>query len=336
MVILTAVSAEKTGRPYLAIGKSLSSILGVDDGGAVSAFTLRQLEIFVQVVEHGSFRRCADQLGVSQVSVSEHVRELENRLGVKLFDRIAGGPASLTREGERAYRRVSSILADLNDLTWEMSGRGGGGRRRLGVAMHVYVMRYVRDALAEFKGLHPEADVSVDFEPATAEQLSQRVQNRELDIAYFVVFDGHDAPTSDLVRLEPLTIFVSRDHPLARKEIVTIADLRSTPALHLTPRNPLRIAVDRALDHVGAAGGPISLETDEYGFILTAVHRGEGFVCMFHAAAEEVSQGAGLVEVRTEVAIPPLQIRQATRHSVRHDALASELIGHLGRALKSA
>jgi hypothetical protein len=57
---------------------------------------------------------------------------------------------------------------------------------------------------------------------------------------------------------------------------------------------------------------------------------------MFHAAAEEVSQGAGLVEVRTEVAIPPLQIRQATRHSVRHDALASELIGHLGRALKSA
>lgn len=302
----------------------------------MSGFTLRQLEIFVQVVEHGSFRRCADHLGVSQVSVSEHVRELENRLGVKLFDRNAGGPASLTREGERAYRRVSSILADLNDLAWEASGgQSGMGRRRLGVAMHAYVMRYVREALAEFKGLHPEADVTVDFEPATAEQLFQRVQSRELDVAYFIVFDGHEAPPSELVRLEQLAIFVAPQHPLARKEIVTIADLRATPIVHLTQRHPLRAACERALDHVGAHGGPICLETDEYGLILTAVHRGEGFACMFQAAAAEVSQVSGLVQVRTEVAIPPLQIRQATRNSVRHDALANELVGHLGRALKS-
>lgn len=301
----------------------------------MSGFTLRQLEIFAQVVEHGSFRRCADQLGVSQVSISEHVRELESRLGVKLFDRNAGGPATLTREGERAYRRVSSILADLNDLSWEVTNDRDGGRRTLGVAMHAYVMRYVRDALAEFKGLHPEADVAVDFDLATPEHLCQRVHDRELDVAYFVVFDSRDAPPSDLVRLEPLAIFVAHDHPLARKEIVTIAELRATPAIHLTRRNPLRAAVERALDHVGAGGGPIGLETDEYGLILTSVHRGQGFVCMFQAAASEVSQSGGLVELRMEVAIPALQIRRATRHSVRHDALASELIDQLGRALKT-
>ena len=236
----------------------------------MSGFTLRQLEIFAQVVEHGSFRRCADHLGVSQVSISEHVRELESRLGVKLFDRNAGGPATLTTQGERAYRRVSSILADLNDLSRDVGSGRETGRRRLGVALHVYVMRYLRDALAEFKSLHPEADVVVDFEPASPEHLCQRVQSRELDIAYFLVFDGHDAPPSELVRLEPLAIFVAHDHPLARKEVVTIAELRATPALHLTTRNPLRIAVDRALDHVGASGGPIGLETDEYGLILTS------------------------------------------------------------------
>jgi DNA-binding transcriptional LysR family regulator len=302
----------------------------------MSGFTLRQLEIFAQVVEHGSFRRCADHLGVSQVSISEHVRELESRLGVKLFDRNAGGPATLTREGERAYRRVSSILADLKDLSWEAGGGREGGRRRLGVAMHVYVMRYVGEALAEFKGLHPESDVAVDFEPATPERLCERVQNRELDIAYFLAFDGRDAPPSELVRLEPLAIFVAHNHPLARREIVTVAELRATPAIHLTARNPLRIAVDRALDHVGASGGPIGLETDEYGFVLTSVHRGEGFVCMFQAAASEVSQSGGLVQLHVDVAIPPLQIRQVTRHSARHDPLASELIGHLGRALKTS
>jgi DNA-binding transcriptional LysR family regulator len=301
----------------------------------MSGFTLRQLEIFAQVVEHGSFRRCADRLGVSQVSVSEHVRELETRLGVKLFDRNAGGPATLTREGERAYQRVSSILADLNDFTWEVSGSRQEGRRRLGVAMHAYVMRRVRGALTEFKGLHPEADVAVDFGAATPQQMYERVQARELDVAYFLAFDSRGAPPSDLVRLEPMAIFVASEHPLARKERVTIDDLRATPVIHLTSGNPLRIAVNQALDQVGVAGGPIGLETDEYGLILTTVHRGEGFVCMFQAVAEEVSQGAGLVQLRLEAPIPSLQIRQCTRHSARHDALANELIEHLARALKT-
>jgi DNA-binding transcriptional LysR family regulator len=290
----------------------------------MSGFTLRQLEIFAQVVEHGSFRKCADHLGVSQVSVSEHVRELETRLGVKLFDRNAGGPATLTREGELAYRRVSSILADLNDLSWDVHG-GRDARSRLRVAMHAYIMRYVREAMAEFKGLRPEADVTVDFEIATAEQLNQRVQSRNLDLAYFLAFDGHEVPSSELMRLDPLAIYVAKDHPLARKDIVKPADVRATPVVHLAPRNPLRIATDRALDQGGCAGSPIALEADEYGLILTSVSRGDGFVCMFEALATEAAQAAGLVIVRLEHPIPALQIRQITRHSARHDLVLNEL-----------
>lgn len=300
----------------------------------MSGFTLRQLEIFAQVVEHGSFRRCADHLGVSQVSVSEHVRELETRLGVKLFDRNAGGPATLTREGERAYRRVSSILADLNDLSWDVHG-GRNARSRLRVAMHAYIMWYVREVLAEFKGLRPEADVTVDFEMATAEQFNQRVQSRDIDIAYFLAFDGHEVPDSELMRLDPLAIFVAKDHPLAHKEIVRPADIRATPAVHLAPRNPLRIAVDRALEQAGCAGSPVALEADEYGLILTSASRGDGFVCMFEALAAEAAQAGGLVTVRLEHPIPALQIRQITRHSVRHDPLVNELAEMLGRALKT-
>jgi len=72
----------------------------------------------------------------------------------------------------------SSILADLNDLSWDVHG-GRDARSRLRVAMHAYIMRYVREAMAEFKGLRPEADVTVDFEMATAEQFNQRVQAHE-------------------------------------------------------------------------------------------------------------------------------------------------------------
>ena len=59
--------------------------------------TFRQLEILSAVVEHGNFRRCAEALGISQVSVSEHMKSLEVQLGVELFLRSRGGPVQIGR-----------------------------------------------------------------------------------------------------------------------------------------------------------------------------------------------------------------------------------------------
>lgn len=72
----------------------------------MSGFTIRQLEIFARVVEHGSFRRCADQLGVSQVSISEHVRELETRLvsACSIVTRAGRHIDRRRRTGPPAYR----------------------------------------------------------------------------------------------------------------------------------------------------------------------------------------------------------------------------------------
>jgi DNA-binding transcriptional LysR family regulator len=301
---------------------------------AVSGLTLRQLEIFAQVVEHGSFRKCAEHLGVSQVSVSEHVRELENRLGVSLFHRNAGGPATLTCEGERAYRRVTTILADLHDLCWEAAG-GRAARRRLRVAMHGYLMRHLREALLEFRRAHPQIEVTLDFEPASPERLRERVQSRELEAAYFLAFDSRDLPESKLLQLDPLAVFVAHDHPLASKPIVTSADIRATPAIHLGPRNPLRPVVERALEQAGCAGSPLALEADEYGLILTSAGRGDGFVCMFESLAGEAAQLARLVTLRLEHPVPALQVRQIARHSAGHDPVVSELIHALGDAFRA-
>jgi DNA-binding transcriptional LysR family regulator len=118
--------------------------------------------------------------------------------------------------------------------------------------------------------------------------------------------------------------------------IVTAADIRATPSIHLSARNPLRALVDRALAQAGADGSPVGLDTDEYGLILTSVHRGHGFSCMFRSVETEVSQASGLVRVPLEHPIPALQVRKITRHSARHDPLANDLIERLTKTLKEA
>jgi DNA-binding transcriptional LysR family regulator len=291
----------------------------------MSGFTLRQLEIFAQVVEHGSFRRCADHLGVSQVSVSEHIRELENRLGVSLFDRHSGGPSTLTAEGKRAHRRVVAILADINDLVLDAGGGLTGVTRRLTVALPPFLMRYLGDALTEFRKSHPRVDVKLDLRLAKVEDLLERIKVRDLDLAYFFALDSETVPDSELTRMEPLAIFVGSSHPLARKKTVTAADLRATPAIHLAPESPLRRLVDRALEQTGAGGSPIYVETDEYGLILHAAHANQGFVCMFASASEDVTRSGELIRVPVAYPLPALQVRRLMRHSAQHDAITSEL-----------
>src|SRR3546814_13508461 len=72
-------------------------------------------------MKHGSFRNCARQIGVSQVAISDHIRQLEQRLGHKLFERISGGASVLKPAGKRAYAHATHILAGMDKLIAEMA-----------------------------------------------------------------------------------------------------------------------------------------------------------------------------------------------------------------------
>ncbi|MBT2187088.1 LysR family transcriptional regulator [Sphingobium nicotianae] len=82
--------------------------------------TLRQLEALDMIAREGSFRAAARALGVSQVAVSDHIKQLEARLGVSLFDRERGGKGRLSAAGEAALGRARLILADCDALVSNM------------------------------------------------------------------------------------------------------------------------------------------------------------------------------------------------------------------------
>lgn len=299
----------------------------------MTTITLRQLEIFAQTVEHGSFRRCAEHIGVSQVAISDHIRALEAGLGRKLFDRPAGGSAVLSPAGERAYQRVIDILADLDDLVWDSAPGREARRRKLVVSLHPFINRYLQDSLTEFGGRHAGVELHCDLESLSGTAASARVRARTADLAYFYSFDGREAPESKLMRHEPLAIFIAADHPLAAREVVSIADLAEVPAIHLSAGHPLRELIDLVFHQVGLGQAPVALETGEFGLILTSVRRNRGFVCMFEASESEVAHDGGLKILRLDRPLPGLQIRQTLRHAARHDPLLTDLAAQLDAAL---
>src|SRR6476646_57776 len=76
---------------------------------------LRQLRYFAQVVESGSFSKAANQLNVAQPALSQHVRHMEEELGVALLHRGAQG-VSPTEAGERLMRHAKRILAEFAEI----------------------------------------------------------------------------------------------------------------------------------------------------------------------------------------------------------------------------
>jgi DNA-binding transcriptional LysR family regulator len=68
------------------------------------------------VVRHGSFRRCAEELEITPVSVSEHIQALEHRLRCKIFSRRPGQAPTLTADGKSAYNQSKKTLDDVHGL----------------------------------------------------------------------------------------------------------------------------------------------------------------------------------------------------------------------------
>lgn len=298
------------------------------------AITLRQLEIFAAVVAHGSFRRCGEALGMSQVSVSDHMRSLEANLGIRLFERQSGGPVRLSPAGQRAALLAPDLLAHAGDFVDGVVNEDRAAARPFRVAMHGFLLRNLGPVVESWN--HEQArHILIRSDETEPVALARQVGAGELDAMFFLSNDGAEVPGSQLVGHEPLGIFVHRDHPLAALRPATAADLRATPAVNLSPDRYLRPLIDRALHAVGVSPISSAVETGEFGLILNSLNRGSGFTCMFHTSTDLIGPATELVEVQFETPLPALQIRLLARRGLRSDALFRSALRMLAAGIAS-
>ncbi|MGX7896058.1 LysR family transcriptional regulator [Tsuneonella sp. HG222] len=294
--------------------------------------TLRQLQVLVEVAQSGSFRRCGEKLGLSQVSVSEHVRSLEARLGVALFERRPGAAPVLTEKGRIALLRAEQALAIVSDLVAETSPTATG--RTLRLAIHSFLMGDLPPVLDRFRERHPKICLDIDTDVHSPEAAKDLVEQKKADIACFFA-RSTSLPGTQHIRDEKLSVFVGEKHPFASRTEVSPQELSAEPALRLTERNPLGLLVSEALASVGIEQSRVALQTDEFGLLLHAVRSGLGYACMFEASRDEL-RDMGLRPVNVSLALPSLNVLLIVRPAVAADRVAAELIRDLTEAWRPA
>jgi DNA-binding transcriptional LysR family regulator len=189
------------------------------------SFTLRQLQYFVAVAEHGAVSHAAQALSISQSAVTEAVKDLEADLGVRLFDRHARGLA-LTHKGQQFLRHAAAILAEVSSArrAFEAEHEALSGTLALGVTslMAGYVMS---DLLARYRRANPGVEVSAIED--SAEYLEHLLIGGELDVAVMVTAGLRErgALQVEILSVSPYRLWMPLGHRLTGQASIGLSDL---------------------------------------------------------------------------------------------------------------
>jgi len=287
--------------------------------------TFRQLQVFVEAVDVGSFRACAERLGVTQVSISDHIRSLERQVGRSLFERRRGATANLTEDGRVAYRHAVALLAEIDRFVDAFSSaHEERPRRRLIIAAPNYVSFRLAQVFAEFGSRH--AQWQVEIEPTDQESAMETIARGKADLGFILAPEGAAPPGSVLIWRERLGLYAGRDHPLAGRRRVSPAEVSTHPFIYLPKKYPLREVIEAALAKSGIAGNPIALQTDNPVLARRTLMQGKAIGCLFaHTVSADVEKG-DLIELPVASEALAVEVRLVTSQGTLARRAARALI----------
>jgi DNA-binding transcriptional LysR family regulator len=242
-------------------------------------YTLRQLEVFLAVARTGSVSRAGDELAMSQSAVSGSLADLERQFDIRLFDRI-GKRLQLSDVGRALRSRAEAVWDEARELESALANHADGGRLRVGATLTIG--NYVAVPLmARYMREQPGSLVRLDI--ANTEEIARRVANFEIDIGLIEGELSHSDLEVKPFRDDELVVFSSPTHPLAKKRVLTDADLQGAAWIVREHGSGTRQAFDRAMTGI-LPELHITLELPHTEVIKRAVEAGLGLGCVSRLA----------------------------------------------------
>jgi DNA-binding transcriptional LysR family regulator len=217
----------------------------------------RQLKVFHAVAKHLSFTKAAETLFMTQPAVTSQIKQLEERLDVRLFDR-APGRISLTDAGAMMFDYAGRILALSAELDTRIREMGGQIAGPLLIGASTTIADFVLpQVLGEFKSHYP--GVLPRLLVGNSEAVQNQVAERSLDIG-FIEGDSHlPSLINEVCCDDELQVVCAPSHPLAQERSATPSSLMKHAYISREPGSGTREVINHYLMNVGVSPDSLQL-----------------------------------------------------------------------------
>ena len=251
----------------------------------------QKLLSFMKIVETNSFTKAAEELALTQPAVSQHIKNLEDELGVKLFIRNHN-QLHLTSNGEIVYKYARRLLAVSNNLYQTIKDEKANiSSLTVGITHSVESSR-VMEALAKYTNISKGLSIKVVTD--TIENLHRMIKSFELD---FLIINGTiKDPNLDYITMDTdsLVLAVSPTHRLARNLTVSVEELKQEKLILRLPTSNTTSLFDQALNqnNLSITDFDVVLEMENIATIKDLIRQNLGVSVLAKSACmDEIKKG---------------------------------------------
>lgn len=260
--------------------------------------SFRRMEYFLAVAKHLNFTKAARECYVAQAAISQQVKQFEEELGFKLFDR-GGASVKLTPAGAYFARQCRSILAQYNGAVKQARAIADGEKRVLRVGFHgLSAQKIFAGHLRRFRETYPETSVTI--REGSQAGLMEALRQDEVDVIV--------VPDSGLVLDEGLDVLelastrskfmIGAGSPLAGRPVISAAELTGQPILRINGKEgafPSRQRTDY-YTRLGLGENPVHWAKN-YFELLLMVEAGMGIAAIPSGGEEQLPEDVSIFEM---------------------------------------
>lgn len=251
--------------------------------------TIRQLKVFQKVAILQSFTRASKALYLTQPAVSMQIKQLEEAVGLKLFDK-QGRQISLTDAGDEIRLLSDSVLQQIDETQHQLEQIASGDRGKLRLAVATTVASVATRLMARFNEQNPA--MSLHFTVTNRNGLIQLLENNEIDIVIMGLPPAELELDTQELMANPLVIIAPPTHPLCDLDrSVSLNTLFKQDFILREPSSGTRLAIERFLNTQGRSLLS-SIEMNSNDAIKQSVAEGLGLgIVSVHTVTKELKQG---------------------------------------------
>ncbi|MEL6813505.1 MAG: LysR substrate-binding domain-containing protein [Cyanobacteria bacterium J06598_3] len=249
--------------------------------------TLHQLKVFEATARHGSFTRAAEELYLTQPTVSIQVKQLTKAVGLPLFEQI-GKRLYLTEAGKKLLETCQEIFNGLEQFEMSVADLKGMKQGQLKLAVITTAKYFVPRLLGPFCKRYPGIDISLKV--TNHERIKASMAANEHDLYIISQTPAQPDLTIHPFLENPLIVLAPTSHPLAKKKNIPISALNNEPFIMREAGSGTRKAVEKIFSE-NEISVKVSLELGSNEAIKQAIAGGLGISVLSQHTI--ISEGTG-------------------------------------------